>query len=129
MCRRVLCVAFARGRLTSLRGEVAEHAAREGLTGRRLEDFVLAVNEIITNAVLHGGGYGKLVLTAAGGLLWCEVTDQGRGLPPGWVGDLRPPTGYEPGGRGLWLTGLLCDHFTVVSGPAGTCVTFAAVPG
>jgi anti-sigma regulatory factor (Ser/Thr protein kinase) len=127
MCRRVLWASFARGRITVVRRAVAEHAAREGLTGRRLEDFVLAVNEIVTNAVVHGGGHGRLRLWSHGGRLWCEVTDEGPGLPPGWMGGRRPPAGFEGGGRGLWLTRMLCDQITIVSGLRGTRVTFAAV--
>ncbi|MFI7704833.1 ATP-binding protein [Nonomuraea sp. NPDC049480] len=123
----MLRAAFARGRITYLRRAVSEHAAYEGLTGRHLEDFVLAVNEITTNAVVHGGGHGRLRLWSHGGRLWCEVTDEGPGLPPGWVGDMRPPTGFEGRGRGLWLTRMLCDQITIVSGPRGTTVTFAAV--
>ncbi|WP_127932056.1 ATP-binding protein [Nonomuraea polychroma] len=127
MCRQVWEASFARGRIASLRRAVAEHAADEGLTGRRLEDFVLVANELITNAVVHGGGHGRLRLWADGGRLWCEVTDEGPGLPPGRLGDMRPPTGFEGRGRGLWLTRMLCDHITIVSGPHGTTVTFAAV--
>ncbi|MEV4111820.1 ATP-binding protein [Nonomuraea sp. NPDC049695] len=127
MRRQVLCASFARGRITLLRKAVAEHAAYEGLSGRRLEDFVLAVNEITTNAVVHGGGYGRLRLWSHGGRLWCEVTDEGPGLPAGWMGDTRPPAGFEFRGRGLWLTRMLCEHITIVSGPGGTTVTFAAV--
>ncbi|MER6580193.1 MULTISPECIES: ATP-binding protein [unclassified Nonomuraea] len=126
MGRQVLRATFARGRITFLRRAVAEQAAYEGLSGRRLEDFVLAVNEVTTNAVLHGGGQGRLRLWSGEGRLWCEVTDQGPGLPPGWMGEARPPAGLEFRGRGLWLTRMLCDHITIVSGPAGTSVTFAA---
>jgi anti-sigma regulatory factor (Ser/Thr protein kinase) len=126
MCRQVLCASFARGRITFLRRAVTEHAAYEGLTGRHLEDFVLAVNEITTNAVVHGGGYGRLRLWSHDGRLWCEITDDGPGLPPGWMSDAAPPTGFEFRGRGLWLTRMLCDHITIVSGPGGTTVTFAA---
>ncbi|MFG1701912.1 ATP-binding protein [Nonomuraea sp. M3C6] len=127
MCRQVLCASFARGRITFLRRAVAEHAAYEGLTGRHLEDFVLAVNEITTNAVVHGGGHGRLRLWSHDGRLWCEITDEGPGLPPGWVSEMRPPTGFECRGRGLWLTRMLCDQITIVSGPGGTTVTFAAI--
>ncbi|MCK2220897.1 ATP-binding protein [Actinomadura sp. ATCC 31491] len=125
----MLRVSFARGRITFLRRTVAEHAAYEGLSGRRLEDFVLAVNEITTNAVVHGGGHGRLRLWSHAGLLWCEVADEGPGLPPGWIGDRPPPAGLSGGGRGLWLTRMLCDHITIVSGPGGTVVTFAATRG
>ncbi|WP_211212689.1 ATP-binding protein [Nonomuraea coxensis] len=120
---------FARGGITPLRRTVAEHAAREGLAGARLEDFVLAVNEVTTNAVVHGGGRGTLRLWSHAGRLWCEVSDEGPGLPPGWTAARPPPAGLESGGRGLWLTRTLCDQVTIVSGPRGTTVMFAAGPG
>ncbi|MEV4285088.1 ATP-binding protein [Nonomuraea bangladeshensis] len=129
MCRQALRVVFARGHIASLRRTVAEHAAREGLAGPRLEDFVLAVNEITTNAVVHGGGCGTLRLWSHAGRLWCEVSDEGPGLPPGWTAARPPPTGLESGGRGLWLMRTLCDQVMIVSGPRGTTVTFAAGPG
>lgn len=127
MCRQVYCTSFARGRITFLRRAVAEHAGRAGLSGRGLEDFVLAVNEIVTNAVVHGGGHGRLRLWTRGERLWCEISDEGPGLPAGWMGDMRPPAGFDSCGRGLWLTSMLCEHITIVSGPAGTSVTFAAM--
>ncbi|GGO75342.1 hypothetical protein GCM10012289_50150 [Nonomuraea cavernae] len=120
---------FARGRVTVLRRDISVCAAGEGLRGRRLEDFVLAVNEVITNAVLHGGGGGRVRLWARRGRLWCEVTDHGPGLPPGWMGSARTPSSHDTGGRGLWLTRMLCDHVTIVSSPGGTCVTFSAAIG
>ncbi|WP_200824116.1 ATP-binding protein [Nonomuraea solani] len=123
----MLCTSFARGRITSLRRTVTEHAGYEGLSGRHLEDFVLAVNEIVTNAVVHGGGHGRLLLWSHDGRLWCEVADEGPGLPAGWMGHTRPPAGFEFRGRGLWLTRMLCDQITIVSGPRGTTVTFAAM--
>ncbi|WP_220449033.1 ATP-binding protein [Nonomuraea mesophila] len=120
----MLRVSFARGHITGLRRTVTEHAARAGLAGRRLEDFVLAVNEVTTNAVLHGGGHGRLRVWSRDGCLWCEVSDDGPGLPPGWLGDTRPPRGLDFGGRGLWLTRMVCEHVLIVSGPRGTTVTF-----
>jgi anti-sigma regulatory factor (Ser/Thr protein kinase) len=126
MCRQVLSETFARGRITLLRRTIAACAAAEGLAGRRLEDFVVAVNEVTTNAVLHGGGRGRVRLWWQHGRLWCEVADEGPGLPPGWSTASPPPAGFEAGGRGLWLTRLLCRHLTIVSGPSGTTVTFAA---
>ncbi|TDD14761.1 ATP-binding protein [Nonomuraea diastatica] len=126
MDRQLLRVSFARGHITGLRRTVTEHAAGEGLAGGRLEDFVLAVNEVTTNAVVHGGGHGRLRLWTQDGRLWCEVADDGPGLPPGWVGDTRPPRGFEFQGRGLWLTRMVCEQLMIVSGPRGTTVTFAS---
>lgn len=125
MCGPVLSATFARGRISRLRRAVAARAADEGLAGRALEDFVVAVNEIITNAVLHGGGGGRLRLWREQDRLWCEVSDDGPGLAPGWT-PAPPPTGFAAGGRGLWLARLLCDRFTIVTGPEGTTVTLAA---
>ncbi|MEO3804020.1 ATP-binding protein [Nonomuraea sp. B1E8] len=122
----MLRVSFARGHITGLRRTVTELAAGEGLAAGRLEDFVLAVNEVATNAVVHGGGHGRLRLWTRDGRLWCEVADDGPGLPPGWMGDTGPPMGYEFQGRGLWLTRMVCEHLVIVSGPRGTTVTFAS---
>ncbi|TDC00370.1 ATP-binding protein [Nonomuraea longispora] len=126
MDSRILRLSFARGHITELRRTVTEHAAGEGLAGGCLEDFVLAVNEVSTNAVLHGGGHGRLRVWPGDGRLWCEVSDDGPGLPPGWLGDTRPPRGMGFGGRGLWLTRMVCEHVLIVSGPRGTTVTFAS---
>ncbi|MEV0596509.1 ATP-binding protein [Nonomuraea cavernae] len=123
----MLTATFARGRVTVLRRAVSACAAGEGLRGKRLEDFVLAVNEIITNALLHGGGSGRVRLWTRRGRLWCEVTDHGPGLPPGWIGSARTPSSHDTGGRGLWLTRMLCDHVTIMSSPGGTSVTFSAL--
>jgi anti-sigma regulatory factor (Ser/Thr protein kinase) len=122
----VLYTSFARGRITLVRRAASACAAAEGLTGRSLEDFVVAINEVATNAVLHGGGGGTLRMWWQHGLLWCEVTDRGPGLPRGWSSATPLPSGFEAGGRGLWLIRLLCDHVTIVSGPGGTSVAFSA---
>ncbi|WP_327085780.1 ATP-binding protein [Nonomuraea sp. NBC_01738] len=124
--RTVLHTGFARGRITLLRRAVAEQAGCLGLSGRRLEDFVLAVNEVTTNAVLHGGGRGSLRLWSDAGRLWCQVADAGPGIPAGWLDAERPPPGMETSGRGLWLMRTLCEEVTIVTGPGGTTITFAA---
>ncbi|MDA0636289.1 ATP-binding protein [Nonomuraea sp. MCN248] len=125
---QVFSATFASGGLTLLRRAVMACAAEEGWAGRGLEDFVVVVNEIVTNAVRHGGGGGRLRLWRWHGRLWCEVADDGPGLPPGWSTATPPPVGSEAGGRGLWLARRLCDQLMIVSGPAGTTVTFAARP-
>src|SRR3954465_4027901 len=67
--------------ITPVRHAVTNGAAHAGLTGQRLEDFVLAVNEIVTNAVRHAGGGGTLRMWLAESLLICEVVDKGAGIP------------------------------------------------
>jgi anti-sigma regulatory factor (Ser/Thr protein kinase) len=118
----LLAQAFGRTDVADLRHAVAHTAAAAGLTGQRLDDFVLAVNEIITNAVRHTDGRGRVRLWTAGTLLSCEVTDSGGGIPPDWVEPTPPPATLVPGGRGIWIARQLCDELTLDTGPGGTVV-------
>lgn len=68
--------------------------------GARLDAFVVAVNELVTNAGRHGGGSGRMELRHHGDVLTCDVVDHGPGME-GMVVRLPSPT--EVGGRGLWL--------------------------
>ncbi|HWH01308.1 MAG TPA: ATP-binding protein, partial [Pilimelia sp.] len=54
----LLARTFDAEQVTELRHAVARCAEESGLSGHPLEDFVLAVNELATNAVRHGGGRG-----------------------------------------------------------------------
>jgi anti-sigma regulatory factor (Ser/Thr protein kinase) len=46
---------------------MAGQCAAAGLTGSRLDDFVLAVHEIAANAIVHADGGGRLILRRAAG--------------------------------------------------------------
>ena len=70
---------FDHSRVTALRHSVMACAGAAGLSGDRLEDFVAAVNELMTNAVRHGGGSGLVTLWRADGAVFCEVSDRGAG--------------------------------------------------
>jgi anti-sigma regulatory factor (Ser/Thr protein kinase) len=118
----LLRLAFDRDAITDARHDVAGCAASAGLDGLRLDGFVLAVNEIMTNAVRHGGGQGEIHLwrTAAG--LTCVIHDSGNGAPAArFNGHELPPTSAV-GGRGLWLARHMCDTLRVESGSSGTSV-------
>ena len=110
--------------MTPLRHAVASAAERAGLTGQRLDDFVLAVNELLTNAVRHGGGTGRVGLWARAGSVVCEVTDRGAGLagPP----PAGRPAADQTGGWGLWLAGELTDSLDVETGEDGTTVRISS---
>lgn len=108
------------GRLAAIRRFVRRHASEGGLSAERSAAAVLAVSELATNSVSHGGGGGLLrSWYAAGGVVY-EVRDSGHIEHP-LVGRERPsPEGVD--GRGLWLVNHLCDLVQLRSSPAGTIV-------
>jgi anti-sigma regulatory factor (Ser/Thr protein kinase) len=109
--------------VTALRHAVTGAAGAAGLAGDALEDFVLAVHELVTNVVRHGGGSGRLRLRRHGDLLTCEVSDDGPGL-----GDVRValPAPNEVGHRGLWLAQQLTDGLEIRDEGRGTTARVSA---
>lgn len=114
--------AFGREDITSLRHAVVAAVRSVGMTGRPMEDFVLALNEITTNAVEHGGGKGHLVLWLDDDGLVCEISDDGVGLPAERLADAAAPPPSAIRGRGLWLARQLCAAVTVRERADGTTV-------
>jgi anti-sigma regulatory factor (Ser/Thr protein kinase) len=96
--------------LGTLRHLAAETACRGGIGPDRVDDVVLAVNEIASNSVEHGPGSGRLRLWTDTGVL-VEIADAGR-LTEQFPGMTLPPaTGSR--GRGLWMASELCDVMEV----------------
>ena len=106
--------------LSVLRRRVLTHAAGAGASLARAGDLALAVSELATNSLRHGGGHGRLRLWADGANLTCEVADSGHITDP-LVGRRRP-TSRQLHGRGLWLVQQLCDLVQVRTEPGGTVV-------
>jgi anti-sigma regulatory factor (Ser/Thr protein kinase) len=113
-------LAFQPGDLGRLRAFVLEQAARAGLGEAPAEAMMLAVNEIASNSILHGGGHGELHTWCDGGCLVCEVSDSGYITSP-LVGRLQPPLDAT-GGGGLWVANQLCDLLQIYSSACGTVV-------
>jgi anti-sigma regulatory factor (Ser/Thr protein kinase) len=113
-------ILFRSDSLRSLRHAVAEEATAAGLGVERTTDLVLAVNEVATNSVLHGGGAGRLQMWREGDAILCEVRDSGR-LEDPLVGRSRPAVERSEG-RGLWLVNQLCDLVQLRSSPEGSTV-------
>jgi anti-sigma regulatory factor (Ser/Thr protein kinase) len=119
----VLTCDFKLTNLVALRHNVEDYARHNGLAERPLYRFVVAVNEITTNAVRHGGGRGHLRLWRTGSRLHCRITDQGTGLPTDHRPDRPPP--HAVGGRGLWLAYQNAEELLVRTGSRGTTITLA----
>jgi anti-sigma regulatory factor (Ser/Thr protein kinase) len=111
---------FGRADLAMVRHFVAQCARTTGLDDRRNEDLVLAVCEVATNSIRHGGGAGRLDIWDEDGELVCAVRDAGRIDDP-LAGRERPRPDQERG-RGLWIANQLCDLVQIRSGEAGTDV-------
>ncbi|MEV0000756.1 ATP-binding protein [Micromonospora sp. NPDC050980] len=122
----LIAEAFDQAQVTELRHSVTSCAHAVGLAGQRLDDFVLAVNELITNAVRHGGGQGRLRLWRRGGDVVCEVADHGPGISARRLRDRGRPAPETAGGWGLWLARELSDTMEVETGDAGTVVRITA---
>jgi anti-sigma regulatory factor (Ser/Thr protein kinase) len=118
--RAVASLAFQSGDLGRLRAFVLEQARRAGLGETLAEALMVAVNEIASNSIRHGGGHGELHTWCDGGCLVCEVSDSGHIRSP-LAGRLPPPLDAT-GGGGLWVANQLCDLLQIYSSPGGTVI-------
>lgn len=91
--------------------------------GDGLEDFVLAVHELVTNVVRHGGGSGEVQLWQHHDLLTCQVSDDGPGL--GETAVALPSPG-DVGHRGLWLAQQLTGGLMIDDSGQGTIASVTA---
>jgi anti-sigma regulatory factor (Ser/Thr protein kinase) len=113
---------FGHDDITVIRHAVQACLIAAGLTADRLQGFVLAINEVITNVVLHAGGHGRIMLGRSDGVARCTVTDSGPGIPENYLHPPEVPEAFEVGGRGIWLAYQLCDEVTMATGPIGTSI-------
>jgi anti-sigma regulatory factor (Ser/Thr protein kinase) len=113
-------LAFDAGSLATVRMFIWGRARDAGLHAVRAGDLVLAIDEVATNSVRHGGGAGRLRVWRDDAAIICEVRDQGHFESP-LVGREIPTTDLS-GGRGLWLVNQLCDLVQIRSLDSGAVV-------
>jgi anti-sigma regulatory factor (Ser/Thr protein kinase) len=107
----------------SLRRALATELAGVPADEDVLQDFLLAVDEMTSNALRHGGRPVDLRLWIGTDRVVCTIGDSGTGWDD-------PFAGYGPahgddlsrGGMGLWLARQLCDHVDITTGPDGPLV-------
>jgi len=110
---------FRAAGLPLVRRRTASWALRAGLTADVADDFVIAVNEIATNAVRHGSPEATLRLWAESRAALAEIGDQGHW--PGASGSV-PKRPAEHGGMGLEVARMVCDDLRIKTTGSGTQV-------
>ena len=111
------------GEYVRLRRAVSAELATVDASADLLDDFLLAVDEMTSNALRHGAPPVGLRLWVSDDRVVCTITDRGAGFDD-------PFAGYGPahgddlsrGGMGLWLARQLCDHVDVTRGDEGVRV-------
>lgn len=111
---------FDGGGLALVREFLGRYGASAGLGERRVVDLQLAVNELATNAVVHGAGRGTLEVWLEPGQIAAQVRDAGRASQR--LAGRVPPAADRLGGRGLVLVNYVSDLVRVHTTPTGTTV-------
>jgi anti-sigma regulatory factor (Ser/Thr protein kinase) len=111
---------FGAGDLGRVRAYVSRRARLAGLARKSAVALVLAVNEIATNSLQHGGGHGELRVWPEDGGLVCEISDRGH-ITSALAGRLPPSLDGADGG-GLWLANHMCDLVQIFSSSGGTAI-------
>lgn len=98
----------------ALRHAVVAELSAVGGPRETVEDFLLAVDEMVSNAVRHGAPPVGLRLWTSAERVVCTVSDSGPGPTDPFAG-FGPAHGVDlsRGGMGLWLARQLCDHVDI----------------
>jgi serine/threonine-protein kinase RsbW len=112
---------FRASDLPQVRRSTASWALRAGMPADAADDFVIAVNEIATNAVRHGSPVATLRLQVDGHAGLAEIRDQGR-WPDALTATPLPHRAAENGGMGLEVARMVCDGLQIDATAAGTAV-------
>lgn len=115
-------LSFSLADLPDVRDFAAEQARGRGMSEDAVGDFLVALNEIATNAVTHGSNQARLRLWGDGDALVADVHDDGRAWRPGPDPGAAPPGEHATSGMGLWVARLLSAEIVINAGSEGTRV-------
>jgi anti-sigma regulatory factor (Ser/Thr protein kinase) len=115
----------APGDLALARQFARAQARLAGLSGPRVDEVALAVNELVSNSLLYGAAPRRLSVFVRHQFLVFDVSDAGQGPDP--LSACLPPRMDRPGGRGLWIAHLTSDALEFGRAPDGAHVQAIAV--
>lgn len=111
---------FANGTtaLRDIRAWTRHHGQAADLHPARIDGLVMAINELVSNSIEHGGGHGTLSWWTRPGRVVAQIHDPGHmsTTTPG----LRRPDPLAPRGRGIWLTRQVSDILHLWTTPKGS---------
>ncbi|MGD9701342.1 MAG: ATP-binding protein [Acidimicrobiia bacterium] len=77
----------------------------------RLDDVLLALSELTTNALNHGGGPQHVAVATSGVAVAIEITDRAPSVLP----SVLPLGGFGISGRGMAIVNSIADHWGVTT--------------
>ena len=113
--RPVAELEFGVADLPEVRHLAATAAEDAGMPDEKVDDLSFALNEIATNAIMHGSPPNTLRIWAQADEVVTEVSDRGAGIEDASPGESRPPA-EATRGRGIWLARRLCDAVEIRNG-------------
>jgi anti-sigma regulatory factor (Ser/Thr protein kinase) len=118
-------VIAALAQIPRARQHVAEAGSGAGLPSSAVERLAIATHEVVTNAIMYGGGRATIRIDIDDTRLVVTVADRGTG----WSGSAPAarPAAEQLGGRGLWLADNLCDEMTIARTPTGTTIRLVMI--
>ncbi|MEN3273100.1 MAG: hypothetical protein V7636_1861 [Actinomycetota bacterium] len=111
--------------VSTARAGVREWLEAHALVPRRVDDLLVAMTELATNAVRGARTAIQVRAWTTPDAVWIEVIDDGAGFDPSIPHSARDLDPLAERGRGLFLVATLADECTIESGPNGTIVRCA----
>ncbi len=108
------------------RHAVAKLGAGSDVGTAEIDDLIVAVSEVVTNAILHGRPPTTLRAWADRGCVVVTVHDRGSGPENPFVGFLPTDKGHAEGGYGLWIAHQLCHRVSLDADDDGFTVRLVA---
>ena len=111
------------------RHAVSEMSGRTSLASGEADDLIVAVSEVVTNAILHGRSPATVRVWAAPDRMVVTIHDLGQGPSDPFVGLVPTVRSDGEGGFGLWIAHQLCRRVTLDADDDGFTVRLVAGGG
>ena len=101
-------------------------AVEAAIAPRDIDDLLIAVSEIVINAIRYASGSGTITAQRLGDSLLVEISDNGPGLS--CASTVYRSSSAASEGHGLRLARMLSKSIAIASGPGGVTVRILTPP-